>query len=146
MIGQGHEVLAIDNLSFGRREQLNPRADFWEVDLGLVDGNLLTERLANFGPSHMIHLAAIHFIPYCIEHPEETFASNVRSTEALVRAAAAGRTLRRLLVASTMDVYAPSDSVHRQVRLTVQRVPFERKACGGREGIRERANVVDRQL
>ncbi len=114
MIGQGHEVLAIDNLSFGRLEQLNPRADFWEIDLGLVDENLLTERLTSFGPSHVIHLAAIHFIPYCIEHPEETFASNVRSTQALVRAAAAGGTLRRLLVASTMDVYAPSDSVHRE--------------------------------
>ncbi|MDJ0947508.1 MAG: NAD-dependent epimerase/dehydratase family protein [Alphaproteobacteria bacterium] len=114
MINQGHDVLAIDNLSFGRREQLNPQARFWEIDLGRVDGDVLTERLSGFAPTHVIHLAAIHFIPYCMEHPDETFSSNVRSTEALVRAVAAGDTVRRLLAASTMDVYAPSDSVHRE--------------------------------
>jgi len=114
LIERGHEILALDNLSVGRLEQLNKKADFWKVDLGEVEFDSLATRIKDVAPKYVIHLAAIHFIPYCMAHPEETFSSNTRSTEVLVRAIGATQSVERLVVASTMDVYEPSDSVHHE--------------------------------
>ena len=114
MIQQGHEILALDNLSFGRLEQLNKAAEFWRIDLGGVAYDVLAERMAAFRPRHVIHLAAVHFIPYCMAHPEETFASNTRSTAALIHAISKTDSIHRLVVASTMDVYGPSHAVNHE--------------------------------
>ena len=70
--------------------------------------------MEQFQPDGAIRFAAIHFIPYCMSHPDETFATNVRGTELVLRALE--RTpARKIVFASTMDVYAPLDLVHREV-------------------------------
>jgi UDP-glucose 4-epimerase len=107
----GHEILAVDNLSFGRESSLPAAAAFKRLDLGTCSGPELIEAAEAFQPNGAIHFAAIHFIPYCMSHPDETFATNVRGTELVLRALE--RTpARKIVFASTMDVYAPLDKVH----------------------------------
>lgn len=110
----GHEILAIDNLSFGRESALPETAVLKRLNIGNCASGDLTDAVEAFQPDGAIHFAAIHFIPYCMSHPDETFATNVRGTELVLRALE--RTpARKVVFASTMDVYAPVDRVHREV-------------------------------
>jgi UDP-glucose 4-epimerase len=76
----------LDNLSFGRRENLPLGVEFLQIDLGTCSEIDLLSAIHTFGPYFVIHFAAVHFISYCMEYTSETFASNVRATEVLVRA------------------------------------------------------------
>ena len=109
----GHEILAVDNLSFGRESSLPEEAVLKRLNLGTCSSTELMEVAEEFQPDGAIHFAAIHFIPYCMSHPDETFATNVRGTELVLRALE--RTpARKVVFASTMDVYAAVDRVHRE--------------------------------
>ena len=114
LLARGHHVLALDNLSFGRREHVPSEAEFWRVDLGQIGDEAFAGRLIAFDPDYVVHLAAIHHIPYCMAHPDETFASNVRATDVLVRLLGKCPNIRKLVAASTMDVYAPKNTIHRE--------------------------------
>jgi UDP-glucose 4-epimerase len=114
LLEDGHRVWALDNLSFGRQSHVADAAALWVVDLGQVEEALLVERALAFDPDYAVHLAAIHFIPYCMARPEDTFASNVRGTDVLMRSLAKCPNLRKVVSASTMDVYCPSDRTHRE--------------------------------
>jgi UDP-glucose 4-epimerase len=54
-IAAGHEVAVLDNLSTGKKENLNPKAAFFPVDL---TDTRLTEAVADFAPEIIAHLAA----------------------------------------------------------------------------------------
>jgi UDP-glucose 4-epimerase len=111
LLAGGHEVKVIDNLSFGRREHIPQGVELWQLDLGAVTAAELKARLEAYRPEAVFHLAAIHFIPYCIAHPEESFATNVKATHTLTQALEA-IPVRKLVNASTMDVYSVDDKVH----------------------------------
>jgi UDP-glucose 4-epimerase len=111
LLQQGCEVLALDNLFNGRREHVPAEAWFEYIDLGTADESRIVSVVRDFDPDILIHLASIHYIPYCLEHPAETFLSNVRSTEVLLRAVQYCKRCRFLL-ASSADVYETSDQVH----------------------------------
>src|SRR4051794_33168568 len=81
LVARGDTVLALDDLSFGRREHLPPDTRLLYCDLGTVEESHLGEQIRQFDPEGVFHFAAIHFIPYCMEHPGTCFASNVRGTE-----------------------------------------------------------------
>lgn len=111
LLDQGHEVSTIDNFSFGKREFLPEGVALRELDIGKAPAGDVIDAVTGFAPDRIIHLAAIHFIPYCMSHPDETFASNVRGTELIVRAAQESPATK-IVMASTMDVYAPVDKIH----------------------------------
>jgi UDP-glucose 4-epimerase len=54
-LAAGHRVAVVDNLSTGKKENLNPRAEFFAVDLR--DARL-AEVVAEFAPDVIAHLAA----------------------------------------------------------------------------------------
>ncbi len=108
----GHDILAIDNLSFGRLENVAKGAEFRQLDMSSIEDEEFSKYIVSFDPQCVVHLAAIHFIPYCMAHPGETFASNVRATELLVRTLLRCPSVTKLVSASTMDVYAPNNTVH----------------------------------
>jgi UDP-glucose 4-epimerase len=121
LLEAGHRVLAVDDLSFGRRSHVADAAELWVADLGQVEEALLADRLLAFDPNYAVHLAALHFIPYCMARPEETFASNVRGTDVVMRTLARCLKLEKVVVASSMDVYCPSDRIHRETDLPAPR-------------------------
>jgi UDP-glucose 4-epimerase len=114
LLETGHKVLALDNLSFGRRHHVAEAAEFCRIELGQVDDTALEDRVRTFDPDYAVHLAAIHFIPYCMARPGETFVSNVRGTDVVMRSLVKCPNLRKVVAASTMDVYGPSDRIHQE--------------------------------
>lgn len=75
----GHTVHVIDDLSFGRRH-LAPVPDdrFHRVDIR--DRTAVMNVFAQVRPASVVHLAAVHFIPYCNEHPVEASEINICGT------------------------------------------------------------------
>jgi UDP-glucose 4-epimerase len=114
LLERGFEVVALDNFSVGSRELLEEVIEpgsILEVDLRDAEGVKRAVREA--APWGVIHLAAIHFIPYCVAHPAEAVAVNVAGTQHLLDALLEAEP-RRLVFASTADVYKPSDIPHEE--------------------------------
>ncbi len=104
----GHDIYVIDNLSFGRRELLTlPDSHFFEVDI--LDRVELSRVISQIEPDWIIHLAAIHFIPYCNEHPVEAAQVNIQGTINLLDAAKNVTNLEKEFFASTAAVYPICD-------------------------------------
>lgn len=99
----GHEIFVIDNLSFGNRDFINISDNaFFREDI--LNRNRMMEVIGNIRPEIIIHLAAVHFIPYCNEHPYESSNINIRGTIHILEAARAYG-VRKVFFASTAAVY-----------------------------------------
>lgn len=82
--GQGHQVLVIDDLSTGRRENVPDTVEFHQLDVRdpKTAGVILAYR-----PDTVFHLAAQKNVRYSLEHPDDDAAINVVGSVALLEAA-----------------------------------------------------------
>jgi len=104
---QGVKICVLDNLSFGRREHAAVEDDaFFNVDI--LDASAVMQTVKEVAPTWVIHLAAIHFIPYCNAHPYESSDINLRGTINVLDAASAVSSVKKVFFASTAAVYADS--------------------------------------
>ena len=73
LIKRNHEVLIIDNLSTGKKEYLNPKAKFFEVDLKDF------EKIKSLfdGVDYVFHVAALPRVPLSVAKPRKTNAENI---------------------------------------------------------------------
>jgi UDP-glucose 4-epimerase len=116
LLNQGWAVASMDNYSTGRRAHIEPflaNADFVAFEGDVRNATFVYGAMSDFQPEVVYHLAAIHFIPYCISHPAETLEVNVIGTQHLIDAIEK-IPLKRFVLASTADVYAPSDEPHKE--------------------------------
>ena len=111
LIADGHEAMAIDDLSRGRPEHIPSRVNLERVDLSQISAGDLGRQFEAFDAEAVVHLAGVHFIPECLANPERTFAINAKSTHTLIEAVQLSA-VSRVVLASTMDVYAAKDRVH----------------------------------
>ena len=83
----GHDIDVIEGLSFGKRDFLTiPDAYFHQLDI--LNGDGLSEVIHKIDdPDGIIHLAAIHFIPYCNQHPFKSSNINIQGTINILNAA-----------------------------------------------------------
>ncbi|NNC86382.1 MAG: NAD-dependent epimerase/dehydratase family protein [Bacteroidia bacterium] len=99
----GHEIFVIDNLSFGNRDFIDvDDAHFFKEDI--LDGEKITSIITDMKPDSIVHLAAIHFIPYCNKHPYESSNININGTINILNAAKEAK-VKQVLFASTAAVY-----------------------------------------
>lgn len=104
----GHEIFVIDNLSFGNRQFINvDDKHFFNADI--LDENRMDEIIESIRPNIIIHLAAIHFIPYCNQHPYESSNINIRGTIHILKAARKYKP-EKVFFASTAAVYPIYDN------------------------------------
>ena len=75
----GHDIYVIDDLSFGDRDFL-PIPDTYFHQLDILNGHGLSEVIHKIDPDGIIPLAAIHFIPYCNQHPFYSSNINIQGT------------------------------------------------------------------
>jgi UDP-glucose 4-epimerase len=104
LIAAGHRVLAIDNLSTGRTDNIDHLIDhpsFHFVRATITD-SIVMDRLASQADV-IFHLAAAVGVKLIVEHPVHTIETNIMGTEAVLQAAL--RYNCRVLVASTSEVY-----------------------------------------
>ncbi|MBO0707101.1 MAG: GDP-mannose 4,6-dehydratase [Candidatus Dormibacteraeota bacterium] len=96
LLGRGDEVLVVDDLSTGVRDQVNPGATFLELDLR--DGDA-TERLVAWRPDAICHLAAQMSVSRSVREP--LYDAGVNLIGALHVLEAARQVDARLLFSST---------------------------------------------
>lgn len=114
LLKSGYRVVGVDNGSAGtlwRMEEFTSNPAFRLCRVDIRSHSELAALAAKERPWGVMHLAARHFIPDCERNPGETLSVNILGTQYLLDACAASPP-RRLLFASTADVYDPSDSPH----------------------------------
>ena len=107
LIGEGHEVVVLDNLERGHRAAVAPEARLIVADLreaSAVDAAL------SEGFDGVLHFAALALVGESVSHPERYYRTNVGGTLNLLQAMAdSGAT--RLVFSSTCAVYGQPDEV-----------------------------------
>ncbi|MCK4355428.1 SDR family oxidoreductase [Candidatus Parcubacteria bacterium] len=97
LIEQGNKVLVIDNLSTGKKENLNPRAVFFESDIRDFDKISPLFQDVDF----VFHLAALPRVAASIEQPIETNDINIKGTLDVLIAARDAKVKKFIYVSST---------------------------------------------
>ncbi len=100
LIEQGHRVIVIDNLSTGKKENLNPRADFYNLDICDFDKIKSLFKDIDF----VFHLAAIPRVPISVEDPLGTSKNNILGTLNVFKAASDDG-IKRVFFTSSSAVY-----------------------------------------
>jgi UDP-glucose 4-epimerase len=111
LLGRGHEVTVLDDLSVGRAERVPAEARLVRGDVR--DAAAVGRLLRELRPRRVFHLAALHYIPHCNARPVDTLDINVGGTRVLLEAC------RReppasVFVASTAAVYPRAGSPFRE--------------------------------
>lgn len=100
LINQGHEVIVIDNLATGKKEQVNSKANFYELDLR----NLEDIRSLFKGVDFVFHEAALARVQPSIKDPVKYHDSNVNATLNVLVAARDAK-VKKMIYASSSSVY-----------------------------------------
>jgi UDP-glucose 4-epimerase len=105
---EGYDVYVLDNLSFGKREFIDISDNHFCL-ADIRDFRKVEEIFTKLTPDMVVHLAAIHFIPYCNQNPFEAADINIRGTLNILNACKRLSNLNKLFFASTAAVYPISD-------------------------------------
>lgn len=103
LVGSGHEVVVLEDMSTGKRENI-PHGRQMEVVTGDVADKATVAR-AMQGCTHVVHLAARVSIPQALEAPEEVLRVNVQGTLNVLECARLQGLSGRVIVASSAAVY-----------------------------------------
>ncbi len=107
LLSRGYEVATLDTFQ-------DPK-DSTDVKCYQADmrSNVVHTVVYEFKPHFVVHLAAVHYIPYCNNNPEETYSVNVTGTHNLLQALSLSDEVTcRVFLASSAAVYTPSDTPH----------------------------------
>ncbi len=109
-IARGDEVFVIDDLSTGSLKNVEQLADHphFHCTIDSVRNEPVLEALVD-NCDVIFHLAAAVGVKLIVESPVRTIETNVRGTEVVL--AAAERKRKRVLIASTSEVYGLSEQV-----------------------------------
>jgi nucleoside-diphosphate-sugar epimerase len=110
LLGAGHTVTAVDDLSTGRQANIaaladHPRFTFVEET---VLNEMVMDRLASTCQV-IFHLAAAVGVELIVKDPVRTLETNIQGTEVVLRLARRYR--KKVLLASTSEVYGKSAAV-----------------------------------
>ncbi|MBI2013503.1 MAG: SDR family oxidoreductase [Candidatus Colwellbacteria bacterium] len=108
LLNEGYEVFVVDNLSTGKRENLNPEAGFFEVDI--TDFDALDKVFSETEPEYVFHQAAIPRMPISIKDPVGTSKTNILGTINVLKAAHdAG--VKRVVYAASSSAYGEQETL-----------------------------------
>ena len=110
LLEQGQQVIAVDNLSTGRIENIarlvdDPRFQFVQET---IRNEAVMDRLVS-GCDVIHHLAAVVGVELVVKDPVHTIETNLIGTEIVLRLARQYR--KRVLIASSSEVYGKSDDI-----------------------------------
>ena len=110
LLGNGHRVVVLDDLSTGTTaniDHLASNSDFTPVVASIFDEAELVKQVDRC--DIVVHLAAAVGVKLIIDTPVRTIETNVAGTEIVLRHAS--RSGKRVLIASTSEVYGKRTSV-----------------------------------
>ena len=106
LIKENHKVIVIDNLTTGKEENINPQAEFYNLDIYDFEKiKPLFEKI-----DFVFHLAAIPQILVSIKDPVETSKVNILGTINVFKAAIEAE-VKRVIFASSSSVYGNQEKL-----------------------------------
>lgn len=110
LIERGDEVVALDNLSTGRMENIEhlKKNKRFKFVFGSVLSKETVRRWVRWA-DQIYHMAAAVGVKFIIDHPLDSIMVNVRGAEHVLEAANFGK--KRTLVASTSEIYGKSNKI-----------------------------------
>jgi UDP-glucose 4-epimerase len=108
LIGAGHTVTVIDDLSRGRREQVNPAATFVALDITSPE---LVAAIADAKPDVVFHAAAQIDVRESVRDPLHDADVNVVGTVNVLRASVDAGTRRVIFASSGGAIYGDTDVI-----------------------------------
>ncbi len=117
LVRDGYDVLVLDTLTSGKKENLASCLDrITFVHGSVLDPEVLAKAVT--GATYVFHEAAIPSVPESIQHPKETHAINVDGTLAVFEAARKAG-VKRVIYASSSAVYGDSDELPKRETMTL---------------------------
>ena len=108
LLGQGHSVTIIDNLSTGSEENLSKVKKNIKFHHGnILDKPLIEKLIAE--SDYVVHLAAALGVLNIINQPLESLKTNIQGTEVVLEASE--KFSKPVLIASTSEIYGKNDKV-----------------------------------
>ena len=110
LLGSGHSVVAIDDLSTGRMQNVNalsPNEKFQLVVESITNKTVMDRLVSEC--DIIVHLAAAVGVELIVRSPVHTIETNVMGTENVLRTARRYR--KKILVASTSEIYGKLTNV-----------------------------------
>lgn len=108
LIKKGHKVVVIDDLSTGRKENLNLEAKFYKID---VRDPKISQIFKKEKPEVVFHLAAQPIINTAYKNPLETIEINIMGTANILEASRLKGDLKSIVVVSSDKAYGKSKSL-----------------------------------
>ncbi len=108
LVQRGDAVLIVDNLITGKRENVNPAAEFAEMD---IRDPALTDLVARFRPEVVFHYAAQMDVRKSVADPLYDADVNIRGLINLLEAASEAGTEQVVFASSGGTVYGEADVV-----------------------------------
>lgn len=106
LIEMGNKVVVVDNLSSGRKKNINREAKFYKVD---IRSHKLADVLIKKKIEIVFHLAAQPLVEMAYKNPLETIESNVMGTTNLLEICRLNGRLKSIVVVSSDKAYGESD-------------------------------------
>jgi dTDP-D-glucose 4,6-dehydratase len=101
LIKLDYRVVIIDNLSTGKKENINAKARFYKID---ISSPKIVEIFKKEGPEIVFHLAALPRVPLSVKEPVLTSRVNVLGTINIFKASIDSK-VKRVIFASSSSVY-----------------------------------------
>ena len=110
LVNLGYQPIIYDNFSIGQKSNL---ADI-KRKIKILKGNILNfeklqKSIVKYSPEAIFHLAAIHYIPFCIKNYTKTYKVNVNGTKNLLRALSVYKDKPHFVFISTGAIYKNSN-------------------------------------
>jgi nucleoside-diphosphate-sugar epimerase len=128
LVGDGHEVVVLDDFSTGRRENL---AHLDGSRLRVVQGDVTKRKdveKATAGVQYVLHHAALPSVARSVEDPLAANAANVDGTLNVLIAARESKTVKRVVYAASSAAYGDSPTLPKVETMTPQ--PMSPYAAG----------------
>ena len=106
LVEQGCDVVVLDNLSGGKRENVNKEAVLVELDIR--DFDVISPLFE--GVEYVFHLAALPRVQYSIENPKETHDVNVTGMLNVLIAAKEAK-VKRVIYSASSSAYGDQDTM-----------------------------------
>lgn len=106
--------IIIDDLSNSSLKSIKKyRRQILFIRQNILDLRGIENKLMQLIPYAIIHLAALHYIPYCIKYPQKTKKINVQGTKNLLFLAK-NLKIDKFIFASSAAVYSPAERAHKE--------------------------------
>ena len=115
LINRGYQVIVIDNLSAGKRENVNSKAEFHQLDLRELE----KIKPLFFGVDFIFHLAAKPRIPLSIKDPISSHENNLNTTLNVLVAARDAK-VKKVVYVSSSSVYGNQETLPQREDMQAQ--------------------------